>query len=432
MLPAEVAAKFRTSISQAMLGEAVEFEYELCIRGQTRQYEARMVRRDSASVVCIVRNISKRSQALRQLRESEERFRGLFEHSAIGLAIVGLDGHWIRANAAACAILGYSDSELRSLDFQSITHPDDLGTNLERFREALQGGIEHYQLEKRYLHKDGRYIPVFLSVSIVRDERRNPLYFVSQLLDLSATKDAMLENERLRHELAHCDRLALAGQLTASLAHELLQPITAMQANAQACQRLLAQRAADLPEVHEGLQDIVANSSRAADVINNVRRLLRREPGSRQSVVLNRLVEQVIEVTRQDLMHRKVRLAAHLDPSLPQIMGNPIELQQVLLNLLLNGMEALQSVPSRREITIESARLDGVVRLSVHDSGRGVDPVELRRIFDPFYTTKPQGLGMGLTISADIVHAHGGAIWAERNSLGGMTVRCTFPFDERR
>lgn len=429
VMPEEVAVKFRTSIAQAMLGEAVEFEYQLPVRGETRQYEARMVRRDVSSVVCIVRNISQRSRALRQLRESEERFRGLFEHSAIGLAIVGLDGEWIRANAAACAILGYSESELRSLDFQTITHPDDLGANLSKYHEALQGRIEHYQLEKRYLHKEGRFIPVFLSVSIVRNEHKTPLYFVSQLVDLSAVKNAALENDRLRHELAHSDRLALAGQLTASLAHELLQPITAMQMNAQACQHLVAEGAAVMPDIQGGLQDIVASASRAADVIDNVRRLLRREPGDRQPVALNRLVEQIIEVTRHDIMTRKIRLASHLDPSLPEIIGNPIELQQVLLNLLLNGMEALQNVASRREITVESARVDRVVRLSVQDSGRGVEASVLTRIFDPFYTTKPQGLGMGLTISAEIVRAHGGKIWAEPNSRGGMTVHCAFPFE---
>lgn len=427
MMPEEVARKFRTSISRAMAGQTVEFEYELAIRGERRQYEARMVRRDGSAVVCIVRNISERSMALRNLRESEERFRGLYEHSAIGLAIVGLDGHWIRANAAACAILGYSESELRELNFQSITHPDDLRANLGKYRAALQGDIDHYQLEKRYLHKEGRFVPAFLSVSIVRDERKNPLYFVSQLLDLTATKEAMLENHRLRRELAHSDRLALAGQLTASLAHELLQPITAMQANAAACQRLLARSRAAVPDVEEALEDIIGNSSRAADVIENVRRLLRREPGDRQPVMLNRLVEQVVEVTRQDLMTRKIQLACHLDPALPQITGNPIELQQVLLNLLLNGMEALQSVASKREIVVESARLKDAIRLSVHDSGRGVEAGVLKRIFDPFYTTKPQGLGMGLTISADIVRAHAGRIWAEANSLGGMTVHCTFP-----
>jgi PAS domain S-box-containing protein len=428
VLPPELASTIRAALPQAShSGAVVAIEYALCIDGEKREFEARMVRREDGAIVCIVRNITERSRAARRLQESEERFRGAFEHSAIGMALVGPDGRWIRTNAANCAILGYSEAELLKMNFQELTHPEDLALNLRDFHRALRGEIDHYELEKRYIHKDGRAIPAFLTVSLVRDEQRQPLYFVSQLQDLTERKKAQIEIERLRSDLAHSGRLALTGQLTASLAHQLLQPIAAAQSNAQACQLLLAAGQFNAAELQQALEDIVSSCTVAADVINNVRGLLRKQPRPRQRVNLNQLVEGVIEVARHGLALRNVRLVTHLGAGLPEIVGNPIELQQVILNLVLNGAEALQESAPKCELVIATTLRGQDIEISVHDSGTGIDAADLTRMFEPFFTTKPDGMGMGLTICSEIVHAHGGTIWAEINSMGGLTVRCVLP-----
>jgi PAS domain S-box-containing protein len=428
VLPAEVAWIFRSAIAQASQSSGVvEVEYSLMIGEDPREYEARMVRRDDGAIVAIVRNITQRNRAARQLRESEERFRGAFEHSGIGMALVGLDGRFLRSNPETRRILGYSEEELQSGCFQDLTYPEDLERDLRDFERAQRGEIDHYEMEKRYIHKDGHIVPAYLSVSVVRDEKRRLLYFVSQVQDMTERQKAHLEIERLRIELARFGRAALTGQLTASLAHHLMQPIAAIQINAQACKRLIQGNAPRL-EMEQALEDIEINCGRAADVIGNIRGMLRKEPGARRSLCVNELVNQVVELMRGYLALRSVSLSLRLREGICDVVGNPIELQQVVLNLVLNSAEALQNSSGSRAIVVETSDNESHVEVAVRDSGPGVDPTMLRRIFEPFFTTKPEGIGMGLTISADIIRSHGGRIWAEVGAAGGgLTVRFQLP-----
>jgi C4-dicarboxylate-specific signal transduction histidine kinase len=179
--------------------------------------------------------------------------------------------------------------------------------------------------------------------------------------------------------------------------------------------------------MEQALLDIEVNCGRAADVIGNIRGMLRKEPGARRSVRLNELVHQVVGLMRGHLALRSVSLSLRLQEAIPEIVGNPIELQQVVLNLVLNSAEALQGSSGPREIVIETSDRENQVEVAVRDSGPGVEPTMLRRIFEPFFTTKPEGIGMGLTISADIIRSHGGRIWAELGASGGLIVRCLLP-----
>lgn len=379
----------------------------------------------------VIRERAENSMQLeaRRLRESEARFRGAFEHSAIGMAIIGLDGRWLQTNAANCKILGYSTAELLSMSFQELTHPDDLALNLRDFERALNGEIDHYALEKRYIHKDGHLVPGLLTVSVVRDDDGRALYFVSQLQDLTERKNVQTEIERLRIELARFGRAALTGQLTASLAHHLMQPLTAIMGNAQACSRMISDGAdSSKVQVQAALEDIQRSCANAAEVIDSVRKMLRKEPGPRARIDFNSLARGVLDLMREHLALRHVSLLTNLQPDLPQVLGIPIELQQVILNLVLNAAEAVQVSDGRRAVVIETLVRDSRVELSVSDSGPGVGPDMLEKIFEPFFTTKSEGIGMGLTICADIIRAHDGNIWAEGNTAGGLTVRCQLPF----
>jgi PAS domain S-box-containing protein len=427
VLPPEMAIEFRSAFRQATeTGEVVEVEYALPVGGEERHFESRTVRREDGAMVSVVRNITERHRAADQLRDSEQRFRLSFAHSAVGVALVSLDGHFLQVNAALCRILGYSETELESTTFQALTYPEDLAPDIAHLRRTIAGEISHYELEKRYLHKDGRIIWALLTVALVRNTSNEPLYFVSQVLDINQRRQAQMEIEQARLELAHIDRVSLVGQLTTSLAHELLQPITAVVTNAES--GLHAPDLGASPEMRELLQDIIDSGRRAAEIIHNVRELLRKERGPPAKVDLNRVVEEVTRVMRSDLLLHQVRLITHLDSASTEIDGDRVELRQVLLNLMLNGTEAMSAIPAdERELVVATIVRAGAVELSVRDSGTGSAPENLNRLIEPFFTTKPRGVGMGLSICAEIVRTHKGQLLAENNADRGMTWRCLLP-----
>lgn len=429
VLPPQMARAFRSAFLRAVeTGGVVDVEYVLPIRGDDRHFEARVVRRDDGALVAVVRNITERHRVAERLRESEQRFRLAFTHSAIGLALVSLDGHFLEVNAAMCRILGYSEAELVSTTFQALTYPEDLAPNLVCFRRALAGEISHYELEKRYVHKEGRIIWTQITVALVRSTANEPLYFVSQMQDISERRQSHIEIERARRELAHVGRVSLVGQLTASLAHELLQPITAVVSNAES-----GLRAPELPassEMRTLLQDIAASGRRAGSIIHNVRGLLRKDRRPHTRVDLNQLVEEVAHVMRSDLLLHQVRLITKSNSANAEISGDRVELQQVLLNLMLNGTEAMSATPlPERELVVSILACEDAVELSVQDNGPGSTSGDIKRLLEPFFTTKAGGVGMGLSICAEIVRAHNGQLSAENNPGRGMTWRCRLPRD---
>jgi PAS domain S-box-containing protein len=427
VIPPELARTFRALFERAAAsGEVVEHEYVMKIAGEERHFEARMARRDDGAIVTTVRNITERHRAANRLRDSEERFRAAFSHSAIGIALISLEGHWLQVNEAICRILGYSEMELLSTTFQALTHPEDLAANRINLQRALAGEISHYEMEKRYLHKDGRIIWTLLTVALVRNAANEPLYFVSQLQDLTERRQARIEIERARLELSHVGRVSLVGQLTASLAHELLQPITAIVSNAET--GLHAPDLEPSSEIRALFEDIAESGRRAGDTIQHVRALLRKEREPSVAVDLNRLVRDVAHVMHSDLLLHQVCLTTKLDAANAEINGNLGELQQVLLNLVLNGTEAMHAIPiDERQLVIATNADSDAVELSVQDRGAGSPPGNFDRLLEPFFTTKSKGIGMGLSICADIVRAHRGKLLAENNPDRGMTWRCILP-----
>jgi signal transduction histidine kinase len=242
-------------------------------------------------------------------------------------------------------------------------------------------------------------------------------------------KQTELEAQRLRQDLSHIGRVSALGELTASLAHELNQPLTAILSNAQAAQRLLAAGVVNLPEVREILDDIVADDKRAGDMIHRLRGLIKKGDLEFASLDLNEIVGEVAWLVRSDAVLRNVSLRLEFADDLPNVRGDRVQLQQVVLNLVLNGLEAMrESRAGERILVIRTAR-DGeaAVRVAVQDAGPGIDDKDLDRMFEPLYTTKAEGLGMGLAIVRTIVDAHGGGLGASNNPQGGATVHFTLP-----
>ncbi len=213
------------------------------------------------------------------------------------------------------------------------------------------------------------------------------------------------------------------------LAHEINQPLTAILSNAQAAQRFLSQTPPDLGEVRQILDDIVRDNKRAGEVIRRVRALVRKEKPRQESLDLNELIQQVVELVRGDSLLQGLSVATDLSPELVAIYGDGIQLQQVILNLILNGAAAMKNAPlAQRKIVVSTAMVDTLtVMASVTDFGVGIDENNIERLFEPFYTTKSEGLGMGLSISRTIVKAHGGTLGASNNKEGGATFALTLP-----
>jgi signal transduction histidine kinase len=248
----------------------------------------------------------------------------------------------------------------------------------------------------------------------------------------SAFRESELQLQEQRAELTHLSRVAVLGELTGALAHELNQPRTAILSNAQAAQRFLEQGPAHLGEVHEILKDIVDDDKRAGEVIRRLRALLKKGETQLQPLDLNDVVDEVFELARAECESRGVVLQRDLATFLPAVRGDRIQLQQVLLNLIVNACDAMSACePRHRKLTVATALdKDGMVRASVSDCGHGIPADQLDLLFDPFYTTKAQGLGLGLTICRSIVAAHGGKLWAINNTSGGAKFCVSLPVNE--
>ena len=250
--------------------------------------------------------------------------------------------------------------------------------------------------------------------------------------DITGRRQAELEAQQQRRELAHLTRVATLGELSGALAHELNQPLTAILSNAQAGNRLLARNPVDLEEVREILQDIAKEDRRAGEVIQRLRAMLKKEEAKILPLDLNELVRDMLALAHSDLVTRNIALDTRLEPRLPLLYGDHVQIQQVLLNLILNACEAMSTKRvGERRLTVVTARDgDEGLRLSVIDHGTGIPADEMDRIFEPFFTTKEHGLGLGLPICRSIVTAHGGQLWASNNEDGGATFHLTLPLHD--
>ena len=372
-------------------------------------------------VAQIFTNALARKRADQILRESEELNRATFEQAAVGIAHVGPDGRWLRVNEKLCTIVGYPRPELIQLTFQDITHPEDLEKDLNLVRQVLSGELKTYSLEKRYLRKDRSIIWIILTVSLVRTAAGEPLHFISLVEDITEQRRAELEAHELRGKLAHTGRVTLLGQLASALAHQLSQPLGAILRNAEAAEIMLQESSPDLEELRAIVTDILRDDQRAGQVIERLRSLLQQGSLEPQPVELPGVIAEVFSLMHTDAAARQVLIVCHAVPGLPPVWGDRIHLQQVLLNLLVNAMDALADCPpNQRCIQVSAHRADSsMVEVRVSDNGSGIPGESLQRLFEPFFTTKATGMGIGLAISKTIIEAHQGKLWAENRPEGG-------------
>ena len=363
----------------------------------------------------------RRRSAEESLREKTEELDRFFSVTLDLLCIANTSGYFLRLNPAWERILGYSIEELMANRFFDFVHPDDLaGTQAAIAKLASQRELDHF--ENRYRCKDGSYRLLEWTAAPTGEL----IYAAAR--DMTERLEVETEARQRREELAHLARVAMLGELTASLAHEINQPLSSIMSNAQAAKRYLNAPAPDMEEVKEIVNDIVKEDTRAGEVINRMRTLLKKTKMEFEPVDLNSVFREIVTLLNSDVVMRGVKIDLEFDPQLPFVRGDRVQLQQVALNLVMNAFDAMSERPrGERWVLIRTGLKDSQVLAAVTDNGTGVSTGDPEKVFQPFYTTKTQGLGMGLSISRSIIISHQGRIWAENNPGSGTTFYFSLP-----
>jgi PAS domain S-box-containing protein len=327
-------------------------------------------------------------------------------------------------------IFGYDRTTKPSLQLIiQRTHPTDIARVRQLIDRASRDGKD-WELEHQLLMPDGSIKSAHVVARAARNESGS-VEFVGAVMDVSAAKRAEQELRHAQAELAHISRVTTLGELTASIAHEVNQPIAGVVTNAEAALRWLEAEPPKLEEVRDVLGQIVRDGMRAGDVIHRIRALIKKAPPRMNRIDVNDVTLDVITLTRSEMLRHGVSLQTELAAGLPPIEGDRVQLQQVILNLILNAVEAMSGIDEgAREIQISTGReASNGVLVSVRDSGPGLDPQSEDRLFEAFYTTKPDGLGMGLAICRSIIEAHRGRLWATANEPRGAVFQFTLPLE---
>lgn len=304
----------------------------------------------------------------------------------------------------------------------SMVHPDDRENFLQTFERAIREK-SNVDFEHRFVLPDGQVRHMQVYARLIVDEQTGVREMVGATMDITARKKAEVELHRMHLELTHVSRVATLGEMAASIAHEVNQPLAGIVTNASSTLRWLDREPANLEEARASVQRIIRDGNRAADVVGRLRSLFKKTGSSKEPLLIHDTVHEVIAFSRSEINKNSVLLRLRLDAGLPAVTGDKVQLQQVLLNLILNSVEAMSgSRQAARELTIHTLRHDEeCLEVRVQDTGPGFDPQHREKIFDAFYTTKPSGMGMGLSISRSIIEDHGGKLWVEEHTGPGVT-----------
>jgi PAS domain S-box-containing protein len=375
------------------------------------------------------RDVLRAAQLGRELRESEERMALAAEAAGFGVWMWSISRNQVWGSERWLRLFGFPPDAAVSFEMvMQRIHPDDRERVEREVRRALEDRSD-YAGEYRVILPDGNQCWIAARGRMHSDTHGKPDRMMGAAIDITGRRQAELEIAQQRNEVAHLSRVTTLGEISGSLAHELNQPLGAILANTDAAELHLQNPAPNLDEVRAILADIRKDDLRAGEIIHGIRAFLRRQELEQQPLEVAQLVEEAVRLIGADAVSRKTSVGLEIPPGLPRVTGDRIHLQQVVLNLLVNGMDAVSTCPvANRRITIRAARPDPhTVEIAVSDAGVGIPPGDLHRIFDPFHTTKQGGLGLGLAICRSIIEAHGGSISVQNNPDRGTTARFTLP-----
>ncbi len=382
----------------------------------------------SPAIEVVIRDIRERKQAEQAVQQWQKRLE-LAQRAGLRIGLWDWD---VRANKVV-----WSDESYRQFGFTRDTfsgrvedgvariHPEDRPRVEDAIRRVLAGGTE-YAAQYRVMRPDETVCWIEAHGVVVRD---GPTHMLGIGIDVTSLKKTEQVLQEARMELAHVTRIASMGELAASIAHEINQPLAAVVANGSAALRWLAMKPPNLAEAQDAMSRAVGEANRASDVIARIRSLLQKAPTQMGPVVVNELIRGVLTLAENELLRGGVILETELAPGVPAVVGDRVQLQQVILNLIMNAIDAMATVTDRpRKLLVKSLRQENGALIQVEDSGKGLDVEHAHRIFEPFFTTKPKGIGMGLSIARSIVEAHGGRLWATpADSSPGTVFQFTLP-----
>ncbi|WP_426612801.1 ATP-binding protein [Bradyrhizobium sp. McL0616] len=359
-----------------------------------------------------------------KLRDRDAKIRRLVDSNIIGIVICDVTGTILEANEAFLQMVGYDAPDVRTegLHVDRIARPESGPAHLAALRQA-QENATYSPFETELLHKDGRRIPVMMGGALIEGD---PVSIVSFVLDLTERRLAQEALSRTRAELTHVARVSSLGALTASIAHEVNQPLSGIVTNASTCLRMLGAEPPNVTGARETALRTIRDGNRAAAVVKRLRALFTKSETAREPVNLNEAISEVFELLRVDIRRGRVDVRTEFFGDLPDVVGDRVQIQQVILNLIVNAMDAMGAIDGPRELGIKTDVGAGQVLVTVRDNGSGLSEAA-EKVFDSFYTTKAGGMGIGLSISRSIIESHGGKLWAEPNAGPGAIFQFSLP-----
>jgi len=429
VLPAELANEFAAAFESITSQRSVAFEYPLVINEVPRRYEARVIGLDGDRVLSIVREVTDRWRYESASREAQQRY--ALATAAGGIAVWDFDLQTgkVCVEGALHASLGYQDDEIGAhlTDWERLIFPADWADVRARLTSYTGGPGSSLEVEFRMTHKDGSVRWFAITGAVAERVDGRPTRFIGTIADITERKASALALNEANDALIRMGRIAALAELSASIDHELQQPLTAIATNMNACLQWI-DAAAPVAEIRAALTDAVKDAQRASHIVARTHEMFTNRPMQKSVVNLNAAIRNVLEIAGGRLRERDVRLELKLHEGLPAVFGDTVQIQQVLLNLVGNAVEAMEGVAHRPRVLRVGSRpcRNGAV-VSVRDNGHGLELEGVRRVFEPFYTTKAEGVGMGLTTSRSIIKSHGGSLWAVANVDDGATFRFRIP-----
>ena len=368
-------------------------------------------------------------QLQRELRTNEERWQAVINNPFMGITVIDQNHRFIMTNSAFQNMVGYKDEELKQLTPLDIT-PDGVQRETNRifFNELQQGKRDHFEQIKQLQRKDGKLIWIQLYVFRIPSRGSVGPHTFGMNFDITEKVQAQDALRISQEELARATQASRIGAMAASIVHEINQPLTAIASNADAGLRWIDRTPPDLDRIRKSFNQIVHARQRTADVIQGIRVMFKSQETSRSSIDLNELINEMLTLTQGELQKRTVVVRTELAKAPLFVMANRVQVQQVLFNLITNAIEAMDAVVDRsRSILIKAKLGGGEASVAIEDSGTGISPDDLERIFSTFFTTKARGMGMGLSICRSIIESHGGRLWVSPGHPYGTVFHFTLP-----
>ncbi len=414
-------------------GENLLIEYRILLPDGSIRWIGSRGQRDSAAksfrLMGASVDVTERKEMEENIRKAAEEWQTTFDSTPDIIMILDADLKIRRHNAAANTFFGLSSPEILGRHCHDLMHETKEPSLDCPVKRSFQSG--NHQEEEIYDTK--RHAWYQISSDPIPDQERNVTRIVHRIKDITERMEAEAEARKRWEHLAHVTRMGIMGELTASLAHEINQPLTAIQSNSEAAMRFMAAGKPDMNEVRQILEDISRDNARAGSIILKIRALLKKEPIPFTFLDVNELIADVLSLLRAESLLRELVIIRDFSPGLPPVFGDHVQLQQVVINLILNGAAAMKQMPAdRRRLVIRTEnQKESAVKVSVTDFGTGIDEQNIQSLFDPFYTTKPDGMGMGLAISQTIIREHKGTICASNHPEEGAVFAFTLPVHQR-